>query len=167
MRETDDRERPGEPLHIALWLGSAQRLYRDLLRADAHVTPDRLLRRTFVLSQLLPDPLWRSFSGQMSEVELEVHLSRNELEHAARGIMSVELVCDLHGRGHAITARVELLQPPTAGSFEAPDAPRALLGAWLSCVLQFVHHGATAGEISFRSDQHISQSEQHQSSTLH
>lgn len=160
-----DRTRDG-PLDPAIWFAEARRLAATLARSDSDENRERLLRRAYYLSRLLPDPLWAIFGCPYTDDVFERVLENEPIASAVEIFVNPRLIVTTITSGG--TFAVSLRSPDVAAGGRHVGASPVVgtIGAWLSCIFAVEAKGWEQA-LSVSTDPLKSPAERHPQSSEH
>lgn len=140
LSEPDPRMRSRvEPLDPLTWVREVTCIRNDLRRPATDHQIDRLVRRSFYMAALAPDPVWFSTCPFQDEVELEAAFEDGGTSAAIALLISRHLACVSERSGDQMKFTVAAPLLGLTGSAAGQDADRAILEAWLNCFLPEEH----------------------------
>lgn len=154
-----------EPLDADIWLAQAVTLRTDLQKLDHGSATDRLLRRYYHLSQLLPDPVWDFFSSPLGEGDFENLIETCGDDVAVVRSFNPKLTAVVTKSPDRFLVEINCRYLGAAGKQKGQILALTLLAAWFDCLERVLDHALQ--QVTFRPSQHISQPEPHQPWTWH
>lgn len=165
-----DPDRPGqyrdEPLDPVIWFAEARRLRKDLSRSDSHEARERMVRRAYYLSRLLPDPLWAIFTCSCPEEEFERLLENGPVDAAAERLVNPRLKASTISSGETFAVSVRFPEIGIGGRHVAGSSALGVVGAWLECIFAVEAKGWEQA-LRVSTDPHKSPAEQPPMSSEH